>query len=133
MSWTLKRNDDNSKIELHEQLWWIDEYDWTPLAQSDPVYTVTGSMNVQQGTKKAGRTITLDSTYAKFSREQIKTLQTWASVPELTLTLTHPNGQDYRVIFARPAISDIQAMKPMKPADEDNDDWYQAKLHFLTI
>lgn len=133
MHWTLKRTDNNETIKLHAQYLWIDEYEWTALAQSEPVYTLTGAMDIQQGIKKAGRPITLDPTYASILRSDLKKLQTWSEVAELQMQLTHPKGQTHQVIFARPAISDIQTFLHMKPIDEEANDLYQAKLHFLTI
>lgn len=133
MDWTLTRQDNNETIKLHEQFVWADEFDWTPLAQSDPVYTLTGSMDIQQGTKKAGRPITLNGDNTRTTRATIARLQAWASVPELSLTLTHPKGQSYPVIFARPAITGITPIKQYRPLDDSDDDKYTLNLHFLTI
>lgn len=120
-------------LALHAQFIWADEFDWQELAQSDPVYTLTGAVDIQQGTKKAGRPITLDGTHTRTTRAELAKLQAWADVPELTLTLIHPKGKKYQIIFGRPAISDINFIKQCRPADEEDDDECTLNLHFLTV
>ncbi len=130
--WQLKRNDTNELLELHEQFDWADEYDWTSLAQSPPVYTLSGSQIIQQSTKKAGRPITLDGTHTITSRDDIETIQTWASVPKLTMTLTHPKGQEYQVIFARPFITGLDGRK-FKPIDQRGEDKLKVNVCLMTV
>lgn len=131
MTWQLSTNTET--LHLHPQFVWADEFDWTALAQSDPVYTLTGAMVIQQGTKKAGRPITLNGDNTRTTRADLAKLQTWAEVPELTLTLRHPQGNAYQVIFDRPAITDIKFIKQHKPKDDSDDDKCTLNLHFLTI
>lgn len=118
-------------IDLHPQFIWRDEYDWTALAQSEPIYTLTGAMDIQQGTKRAGRPITLDGTKARLNRGQMKALQALSEIPELIMTLTHPDGRAFRVIFARPAIDNIVIIKEYQPSDQSDADRLTANLHFL--
>lgn len=129
--WQLTNKTDT--LTLHAQFIWADEFDWQELVQSDPVYTLTGAMDIQQGTKKAGRPITLDGTDTRTTRADLAKLQAWADIPELTMTLTHPKGKKYQVIFARPAMTDIHFIKQYKPEDEEDDDKCTLNLHFLTI
>ncbi|MDO4896142.1 MAG: hypothetical protein Q3971_02160 [Moraxella sp.] len=131
MAWTL--SDSTDTLNLHAQFTWSDEFSWQELAQSDPVYTLTGAMIIQQGTKKAGRPITLNGDNTRTTRADLAKIQAWADVPELTLTLTHPKGKKYQVIFDRPAISDIKFIKQHKPKDDKDDDKCTLNLHFLMI
>lgn len=131
MTWHLST--DSDKLELHAQFVWADEFNWTALAQSDPVYTLTGAMIIQQGTKKAGRPISLNGDNTRTTRADLAKLQAWAEVPELKLTLRHPQGKAYQVIFARPAITDIKFIKQHKPKDDKDEDKCTFNLHFLTI
>lgn len=133
MYWKLTRADTGQQLNLHPQFYWADEFDWTPLAQSDPVYTLTGAIDIQQGTKKAGRPITLNGDNTRTIRTDIETLQAWSSVPELTLILTHPKGGKYQVIFSRPALSDISAIKPYRASDVADGDKYTLNIHLITI
>lgn len=131
--WILERQDTKEQIELHQQFVWQDEFDWQALAQSEPVYTLTGAIIVQQGTKKAGRPITLEGGNVWVKRKLIKDLQAWADVPELVMTLTHPDGRIFKVIFDRPALDGITAIKEYRPADQTDDDKMRVDLHFLTV
>lgn len=133
MHWTLTRQDNRQTLTLHPQMDWTDEYDWTALAQSEPVYTLTGAMDIQQGTKQAGRPITLNGDNAWTPRAELKTLQAWAEIPELEMTLTHPDGRQFKVIFNRPALNSIQAIKNYRPIDQSDDDMFKVSLNFLTI
>lgn len=133
MNWTLQRKDNRQTLNLHAQFAWADEYEWTPLTQTEPVYTLTGAMDIQQGTKLAGRPITLNGDNAWTSRADIKTLQQWSEVPELEMNLTHPDGRAFKVIFNRPALEAIQAVKDYRPADQEDNDMFKLNLRFLTV
>lgn len=133
MTWQLKRNDNQAILNPHSQYWWRDEYEWSPLKQSEPEYSLNGAMHVQQGTMLAGRPITLDCEYARITRSDVELLQAWSAVPELELTLTHPDGRTFDVIFAATALSDIVDIKNYKPSDKRPDDPMTANIHLLTI
>lgn len=133
MSWQLKRNDNQATLTLHKQYWWSDEYEWSSLKQSEPVFTLSGAIDIQQGTMLAGRPITLDCSKARIKRMDIETLQDWSMVPELTMTLTHPDGRTFTVLFARPAISDVDAVKNYRAGDEQGNDAFIANINLLTV
>lgn len=132
-TWQLKRDDTGEVIELHRQYHWINEHDWTPLAQSEPVYTLSGAVDIQQGTKKAGRPITLDSEYARIIRADLDKLQEWSAAPELTMQLTHPNAAVYSVVFDRPALTNVKPVKRIRPEDEQPSDPHFADINFIVI
>ena len=133
MTWALSRNDKQGSLSLHAQYYWSDEYEWSPIKQSEPVYTLSGAMDIQQGTMLAGRPITLDSTHARLHRADVQLLQGWASVPEMIMTLTHPDGRTFNVMFAATALTDIVDIKNYKPSDKRPDDPMTANIHLMTI
>lgn len=133
MSWQLKRNDNQSILSLHNQYWWSDEYGWSSLKQSEPVFTLSGAVDIQQATMLAARPITLDSTHARLHRADVQLLQGWASVPEMTMTLTHPDGRTFNVMFAATALTDIVDIKGYRPADQSPDDPFTANINLQTI
>ena len=133
MTWTLSRNDKQATLTLHKQYWWSDEYEWSSLKQSEPVYSLSGAMHIDQGTMLAGRPITLDSTHARLHRADVQLLQGWASVPEITMTLTHPDGRTFNVMFAATALTDIVDIKGYRPADQSSDDPMTANINLLTV
>ena len=133
MTWTLTRNTDAAILSLHNQYWWRDEYGYSSLKQSAPVYTLSGAVDIQQGTMLAGRPITLDCTNARIKRSELEQLQAWVQVPELTMTLTHPDGRTFTVLFAATALTDIVDIKNYKPSDKGPDDPMQANINLLTV
>lgn len=132
MNWQLKRNDDNNLIELPQDLQWSDEFDWADLAQSNPVYTLAGSVVIQQGMKQAGRPITLTGTWVWLKRDDYAVLQTWSAVPELEMTLTHYDGRVFNVCFRNHdqalACEPVVYRTPEIPGDP-----YTGSIHLMTI
>ena len=133
MSWSLKRNDTNETIELPTDLQWVDEFQWSKIAQSAPEYSITGSMFIQQGTKKAGRPITLSGDWAWIQRSDLVVLRSWCDVPKLTMSLTHPDGQVSNVIWRlhETAIDDANPVDYQAP--EEDTDPYTAAFKLMTI
>lgn len=133
MTWTLKRNTDQAVMSIHSQYHWRDEYEWSSLKQSAPVYTLGGAIDIQQGTMLAGRPITLDCTNARIKRSELEQLQAWVQIPELTILLTHPDGRTFTVTFAAPALTDITPVKIIRAGDEHPDDKFTANINLLTV
>ncbi|MFB2539128.1 hypothetical protein [Acinetobacter sp. c3-l95] len=131
--WQLQRHDNQAKLMLHAQFYWSNEHDWTAIAQTEPVYTLSGAIDIQQGKKQAGRVISLSGEHARINRQDLDTLKTWLNVAELDMTLTHPDGREFKVIFSRPALSDIVEIKPYRPVDQSPQDLFRLNLHFIEI
>ncbi len=76
-------------VDLGDRLQWVDEYDWSPVEQRTE-YSTTGALLVDVGLKLAGRTITLQGTdtAAWMSRALCDTIDGWAALPGIALTLT---------------------------------------------
>lgn len=74
---------------LSDRLQWTDEYNWSPVEQGTG-YSTTGRLLADVALKLAGRPITLQGsdTAAWLSRALCDTLQAWAALPGITLTLT---------------------------------------------
>ena len=130
--WTLTRKDNNATLELPADMRWRDEFDWQALAQSQVQYSLGGSAIIQQGTMLAGRPVTLGGEWIWLDRATLETLAAWADVPELEITLTHPDGRRLNVCFARPALSDCAPVAYRAP--EDGTAQYEAPtIHLMTI
>ena len=130
--WTLTRKDNNATLELPADMRWRDEFDWQALAQSSVQYSLGGSAIIQQGTMLAGRPVTLGGEWIWLDRATLTTLAAWADVPELEMTLAHPDGRQLNVCFARPALSDCAPVAYRAP--EDGTAQYEAPtLHLMTI
>ena len=132
MNWTLTRKDNNDSLELPADMRWRDEFDWQALAQSSVQYSLGGSAIIQQGTMLAGRPVTLGGEWIWLDRATLTTLAAWADVPELEMTLAHPDGRQLNVCFARPALSDCAPVAYRAP--EDGTAQYEAPtIHLMTI
>lgn len=132
MHWTLTRTDTDDVIKLHPQFEWVDEFDWTPIAQSEPVYTLTGAMALERGIKQAGRPITLDGKLAVLTHHTLKKLLGWAGLG-LALKLGCPDGRIFAVVFDRSPLSDVKEFVIHRYSDKEGKDLYHATIRFLTI
>lgn len=132
MHWTLTRTDTQDAIKLHPQFEWVDEFDWTPIAQSEPIYTLTGAMVLERGIKKAGRPITLDGSLAVVPRQTVKTILAWAGT-QASFVLHCPDGRDFAVVFDKTPITAVKEFIPYRYSDKTDTDLCHVTLHFLTI
>lgn len=84
---------------LSDRLDWVDEYDWSPVEQAT-AYSTTGALLVDVALKLAGQPITLvgTETAAWITRTLCDTLQAWAKLPGIQLTLTL-RGEAHLVMF----------------------------------
>lgn len=82
-------------------------------------------------TNTHGRPITLDCTHARIKRSELEYLQSWTAMPELTMT--HPDGRTFNVMFTATALTDIVDIKNYKPADKGPDDPMTANINLMTI
>lgn len=97
MSITLAYN--GTTATLSDRLQWTDEYEWSPVDQAT-AYSTSGALLIDVAEKFAGQPITLQGseTAAWVSRALCETLQAWASLPGIALTLTL-RGVAHQVIF----------------------------------
>lgn len=132
MNLTLTRLDTQETLEFPEDLRWIDEHDWSAVAQTTPQRTLSGSQIIQQGVKQAGRPITLSADNVWLPLSHIQTLRNWTDVPELKMLYTHYDGRKFNVIFAlhdTPLKSEPVRFSTPELADER----YTATIKFITI
>ena len=95
-------------------------------------YSLGGAAIIQQGTMLAGRPITLGGEWIWLPRATLLTLAVWADVPELEMTLSHPDGRSFNTCFARPALSNTTPV--FYAAPEDGTAQYEAPvIHLMTI
>lgn len=97
MSITLTYNSVTAHIS--DRLDWQDEFSWSPVDQATS-YSTTGALLVDVAVKQAGRPITLmgTETAAWITRALCSTLQAWAELPGIQLTLVL-RGQARQVMF----------------------------------
>lgn len=84
---------------ISDRLDWQDEFSWSPVDQATS-YSTTGALLIDVALKQAGRPITLigTETAAWITRALCSTLQAWAELPGIQLTLVL-RGQARQVMF----------------------------------
>ena len=82
------------------QLFWVDEYKWTPVIQSQE-YSISGALIVEEWVKQAGRPITLTGGDDRVwvSKNTVAEIQTLLELPGKTITLQLGDGRTFQVIF----------------------------------
>lgn len=120
---------------LSDRLAWVDEFDWTPVVQSTEPST-TGALLVDVGVLQAGRPITLQGTdtAAWVSRALCDTLQAWAALPGITLTLV-VRGVSRQVIFdhARKGFEARPLRHLLDGEQGATNDFYLPTFRFLEV
>lgn len=118
-------------IGLAEDMIWVDEFDWTPVQQSQQ-YTLTGALILETGVKLAGQPITLvgGQDAAWVTRETVKALYAkLTGTPPFTLTLN--DASTFNVTFA--AGNPIEARPIIDYNNPDDSDVYSLTLRFITM
>lgn len=97
MSITLTYN--GTTAHISDRLQWTDEYDWSPVEQVT-AYSTSGALLVDVAVKQAGQPITLQGTdtNAWITRALCDTLQAWAALPGIQLSLVL-RSTTHQVIF----------------------------------
>ena len=133
MTWQLKRKDTGETLALPADLQWQDEVDWNAVAQAAPQRTLSGALVIQQGTKLNGRPVTLAGDWAWHRRSDLLRLREWGDVPELVMTLAHPDGRSFDVIFRLHEKQFAKAEAVAFCAPETDDTPYLATINLMTV
>jgi hypothetical protein len=126
--------DDDTTINLHDDLFWSDEHGWNQVGQSSE-RTITGSLVVQAALLLAGRPITLqpeNDSSAWMTRAVVDQLRNFAAVPgkEMTLTL---RGTPRTVIFRHHDGIALDARPVVHYSDVEAGDFYLVTLRFMEV
>ena len=133
MTWQLKRKDTGETLALPADLQWQDEMDWSAVAQAAPQRTLSGALVIQQGTKLNGRPVTLAGDWAWHRRSDLLRLREWGDVPELVMTLAHPDGRSFDVIFRLHEKQFAKAEAVAFCTPETDDTPYLATINLMTV
>ena len=121
-------------ITLPDDLLWINEFDWNPVAQSTE-RSLTGALLVQEEPFAHGRSIVLSGSGEAgwVSRLTVKSLYALSKVANKTMSLTLPDGRQFGVIFDRSNRAPVEAQQVMPFAYPDDDNQYLLTLRLLTF
>ena len=132
-NWKLKRNDTGEELEFDQDMHWTDEFNWSAIAQTQPVYSLAGAVLVQQSIKQAGRPITLDGDWVWYGRTLVEKLRAWTDVPGLKMTLIHYDGRQFTVGF-RYHDNSLNKVEPVRYATpEAGADRYTMAIQLMTM
>ena len=132
MSITLTYN--GTTAHISDRLDWQDEFSWSPVDQTTS-YSTTGALLVDVALKQAGRPLTLigTETDAWITRALCSTLQAWAELPGIQLTLVL-RGQPRQVMFdhAKGGFTGQPVFK-LQDGEESNEQLYLPTFRFIEV
>jgi hypothetical protein len=126
------RNHTLGAIAIPEDVWWQDEFAWTPVEQATD-RGLTGALIIDQGVKLGGRPITLISNAGGgwVPRSTVLALQAQRAVPATTYTLTLADGRSFTVAHDQEREF---AADPIRPAlDMHANSKYRITLPLIEI
>ncbi len=123
-------------IELPYDLYPIDDLSWSAVV-SKTDYLLTGALDIQQGTKKAGKPLTLQSQddMGVVTRQVVNELYAWANLVETAFVMEYEaDGQIKKVnVMFDHTQAPIEAT-PVKGFNSPNlDDYFKVVLRFFTV
>ncbi|GAA4648725.1 hypothetical protein GCM10023116_09960 [Kistimonas scapharcae] len=120
-------------IELPDDLLWVNEYQWQPVAQ-ETERTLTGALLVQEQAKLYGREIELLGEQSGWvTRTTVDALKTLEAEAGKVMTLTLPDTRIFQVIFDRSNGAAVEAQQVLPYAYPDNDYLYSLTVRLLTV
>ena len=129
----LKRKDTGETIALPDDMQWQDELEWSAVAQAAPQRTLSGALVIQQGVRQNGRPVTLAGDWAWHKKADLLRLREWGDVPELVMTLAHPDGRSFDVIFRLHEKQFAKAEAVAFCAPETDETPYLATINLMTV
>jgi len=118
-----------NSIALPDTFAWIDEFGWSPVKQTTK-YSCTGTLLVQRGVKKAGRTMTLGGRGGASQRSIVAAL--YNSLTFDGDLVVNWLGTDYNVLWDQENPIETSTLLD-DLADPDLDDWYWLTLRFIIV
>lgn len=119
-------------VEIPEDVWWIDEFDWSAVEQITD-RGLTGALIVHQGVKQHGRPITLQSNVngGWVARAVVLALQAQRAQPDARFALQLADGREFLVIHD---LAQSFTAEPVRPAaDMTSSTPYRIRLPLMTV
>jgi len=120
-------------IELPDDLLWVNEYQWQPVAQ-EIERTLTGALLVQEQAKLYGREIELSGEQSGWvTRATVDALKAMETIPGKVMTLALPDTRTFEVIFDRSNGAAVEAEQLLPSAYPDAGYIYTLTLRLMTV
>jgi hypothetical protein len=128
-----------ASITLPGDMQWIDEFDWSPVAQQVEI-TTGGSLLVEESAQLAGRPITLSAPlngnvgFALPTRAVVAALQSLCNTPHSTsMLLTLDDGRTFNVRFDYSNGTPVEAAPIKHIVPQDDADLYTLTLRLMQV
>lgn len=121
-------------VSLIDDLYWADEYAWSPVRQAED-RSLTGALIIDNGGMQEGRPITLkpvDPASAWLRRSVLEQLKTWAATPGQQMTLLL-GASVHTVIWRHQEPPALSAEPVVHYSDIAGEDFYLATLKFQKV
>ena len=121
-------------IELPDDLLWVDEFDWSPVAQ-DIDRSLTGALMVQEQAKLFGRPITLTggNEAGWVTRATVLELMALAKLPSKSMLLILADGREFQVYFNRGNNNSVSASLLMPESGLSPESLYTIIIGLITL
>ena len=120
-------------ITIPDSLQWVDEYDWTTVAQ-DVQRNIGGGIVVSESVVTAGRPITLVSGVSVWITKAVfDTLIAAMNIINKTYTLTVADGTTYSVIFNRENGTPVIGAPIFRQNVRANEAFYTVTLRLMEV
>ena len=120
-------------MTLPDNLLWVNEFDWTPVAQSTD-RSLTGSLVVSESLMTYGRSIVLgDGENSWLTLSDLNTLFALSEIPKKKMLLTLPDERTFTVIFYRAEGAPIEAQPVLPLTTPDDSDFYAVVIRLMTV
>ena len=121
-------------ITLPDDLLWINEFDWNPVAQTTE-WSLTGALLIQEEQLIHGRPIVLSGNGEAgcVSRLTVKNLFALSKEANKSMTLTLPDRRQFSVIFNRSNGAPVEAQQILPFAYPEDSDQYLLTPRLLTV
>ncbi len=120
-------------MTLPGNLLWVNEFDWTPVAQSTD-RSLTGSLIVPESLMTYRRSIVLgDGENSWLTLADLNTLFVLSEIPKKKMLLTLPGERTFTVIFYRAEGAPIEAQPVLPQTTPDDSDFYAVVIRLLTV
>lgn len=120
-------------LELDDQFEWIDEFDWSAVAQESE-RSLGGQLLVQGGQKVYGRPITLASNGGVWTELQtVRALEVLRDQFGRVMPLQLPDGREFSVIFNHEAGPPLQCTPIERQVNPAATALYEITIRLLTV
>ena len=121
-------------IELPDDLLWVDEFDWNPVAQAID-RSLTGALMVQEQAKLFGRPITLTGGNEAGWVTRATVLELMALVKSFSkpMPLILADSREFQVYFNRQNSSSMSLFPIIPESNPDQDSLYAVTIRLICI